>query len=210
MVKAFTTNMLGENCYVFSNNGEAVIIDCGAYSERQWLPIKKHIEDEHLTLRYCLLTHAHFDHIYGLAFVYRDFGISPQCHQLDVQLYNIADNTSMSLMGEPFPNPQPDLGANLFDGQKLQLGDVEIEVLHTPGHTLGGVCFYIEKEGILFSGDTLFAGSVGRTDLPGGSMSQEINSIRNRILVLPSETKIYPGHGSYTTIEFEKDNNPYF
>ena len=210
MVKDFTTNMLGENCYVFSHNGEAAIIDCGAYSERHWLPIKKYIEAEGLTLRYCLLTHTHFDHIYGLTFVHRDFGLLPQCHQLDAALYASADATCMSLMGEPFPNPQPALGSFLFDGQKLQLGGTEIEVLHTPGHTVGGVCFYVKADGILFSGDTLFAGSIGRTDFPGGSMSQEINSIRTRLLVLPPDTKVFPGHGSYTTIQHEMACNPYF
>lgn len=210
MVKAFVCNNIAENCYVLSSNGEAAIIDCGAYSDRHWEPIKQYIESESLTLRYVLQTHAHFDHVYGLCFVERDYGLHPFLHQADEVLYEHTNEATMAILGISFPNPLPPIGGYLFDGQKLQLGDVEIEVIHTPGHTPGGVSLYVEKESILFSGDTLFAGSVGRSDFPGGDFDTEISSIRERLLTLPDLTVVYPGHGPQTTIQHEKSCNPYF
>lgn len=211
MIKSFVTNNIGENCHIFSSgNGEAVIIDCGAYSERQWELIKQYIDKEGLTLKYALQTHAHFDHIYGLCFVERDFGLKPFIHTADKQLYEHADDTCMALMGVPFPNPQPEIGRLLQDGDKLLLGECTIEVIHTPGHTHGGVCFYIPEEGVLFSGDTLFQGSIGRTDFPGGDYETELSSIRNSLFTLPPHTKVYPGHGPSTTIDYEMKYNPYF
>ncbi len=209
MLKSFISNHIGENTYVFSHNGEAAIIDCGAYGEHAWQPIQQYIKEQGLTLRYALQTHTHFDHIYGLHYVERDFGIAPIFHAADHLLYTHANDSTMAMMGEPFPTPLPSPSAYITDGQKIELGGVTIEVIHTPGHTPGGVCFYIEEEGILFCGDTLFAGSVGRTDLPGGNMDTEISSIRERLLVLPENTIVYPGHGPQTTIGREKATNPY-
>lgn len=209
MVKSFIANFIEENTYVVDCDGEAAIIDCGAYSEVNWKPILEYIRGNNLQVRYALQTHTHFDHIFGLCFVDRDFGIKPMCHAADLQQYINADETTMALMRQRFPNPLPPIKEYLTDGQKLQMGAATIEVIHTPGHTPGGVCFYIEKEGLLFSGDTLFAGSVGRTDLPGGNMSQEIESIQQRLMQLPPTTIVYPGHGPKTTIQHEKACNPY-
>lgn len=210
MVKSFLSNHIGENTFVLNDGNEAAIIDCGAYSEKQWEPILRYIKENNLNVRYALQTHTHFDHIYGLRFVERDLGIKAMCHNADKWLYDHANETTMALMGETFPTPQPEIDATLHDGQLLKLGTLTIEVLHTPGHTEGGVCFYIEQENIVFCGDTLFAGSIGRTDFPGGNFEMEISSIRERLLTLPPDTIAYPGHGPQTTIQQEISCNPYF
>lgn len=209
MTKTFVTNHLGENCYVLSIGHEAALIDCGAFEEQKWTPIRQYIENEQLTLRYSLLTHTHFDHIYGLHFVERDFGVRPLFHQADLFLYQHADETHRLMMGCPFPYSVPEADGFLQDGQHLELGGKTIEVIHTPGHTPGGICFYVEEEGILFSGDTLFAESIGRSDLPGGDFETEISSIRERLLTLPEATKVYCGHGPSTSILHERYYNPY-
>lgn len=209
MVKSFITNPISENCHVLSIGREAALIDCGAYSEQQWAPIRAYIEKEQLSLRYALQTHTHFDHIYGLHFVERDFGIRPLIHQADLLLYQHADESTLAIMGVPFPNPLPEVAGFLQDGQMLKLGTTNIEVLYTPGHTPGGVCFYVADEGVLFTGDTLFAHSIGRTDLPGSDFETELSSIRERLLPLPDSTVVYPGHGPHTTIGHERNNNPF-
>ena len=160
-------------------------------------------------MRYALQAHTHFDHIYGLHFVERDYGVRPLFHEADLFLYQRADETHRLMMGCPFPHPVPEAGGFLHDGQQLELGGQQIEVIHTPGHTPGGVCFYVPSENLLFTGDTLFAESIGRTDLPGGDYEMEISSIRERLLPLPDLTKICCGHGPSTTIIHERHYNPY-
>lgn len=209
-IKRFVVNPIGENCYVISEGKDGAIIDCGAFSERDWMPIKDYLEKNEITLRYALQTHMHFDHVYGLHFVERDYGIRPTCHIADQIIYDNAANMSQSFIGVRFDLKLPKIDAYLKDGQKLSLGSKIIEIIHTPGHTPGGLCFYIEEENLLFSGDTLFQGSIGRTDFPGGSMSMEISSIKERLFILPDSTTVYPGHGDATTIEWEKKHNMYF
>ena len=209
MTKTFVTNPIGENCHVLSIGREAALNDCGAYNEQKWASIRTYLEQEQLTVRYALQTHTHFDHIYGLHFVERDYGVRPLFHEADLFLYQRADDTHRLMMGCPFPHPVPEAGGFLHDGQQLELGGQQIEVIHTPGHTPGGVCFYVPSENLLFTGDTLFAESIGRTDLPGGDYEMEISSIRERLLPLPDLTKVYCGHGPSTTIIHERHYNPY-
>ena len=209
MTKTFVTNPIGENCHVLSIGHEAALIDCGAYNEQKWASIRTYLEQEQLIVRYALQTHTHFDHIYGLHFVERDYGVRPLFHEADLFLYQRADDTHRLMMGCPFPHPVPEAGGFLHDGQQLELGGQQIEVIHTPGHTPGGVCFYVPSENLLFTGDTLFAESIGRTDLPGGDYEMEISSIRERLLPLPDLTKICCGHGPSTTIIHERHYNPY-
>lgn len=208
-IKAFETNIIGENCYVVSDDKYGCIIDCGAFNESTWNQIKQYIETEKIELIYALQTHAHFDHVYGLGFVKRDYGIAPMMHSMELSVYN-----NVPVMANGFGLPQPTLPLPAVekyfnDGDTISLGELKIEVIHTPGHTPGGVCFYIESEGVLFSGDTLFQGSIGRTDFPGGSQRMEIESIRERLFTLPDSTTVYPGHGIKTTIKYEKQYNLY-
>lgn len=217
-IKTFTVNPLGVNCYVVSHGGEAAIIDCGCFSEKEWTAIRDYIEAEHLCVKHVLLTHGHFDHIYGLRFVERDLQLKPCLHKLDEQTYLNAMDMAFQFIGVRLPGQLPNIDCFLTDGQKLVLGrddnddkqGVTLEVLHTPGHTPGGVSFYCAQEGIVFSGDTLFQGSLGRTDFPGGDMQTEIDSIRERLFTLPDQTRVLPGHGPATTIAYEKMYNPYF
>lgn len=208
-IKTFPVNPLGVNCYVVSDNGEAAIIDCGCFEAREWKRIKEYIESEHLTPKHILQTHAHFDHVYGLRFVERDYGMHPLLHKLDKEQYEHSLDMLVQFMGVRLPGELPEIGGFLSDGQQIALGSRLLTVIHTPGHTPGGVCFYMEQDGILFSGDTLFQGSIGRTDFPGGSMQTEIDSVRERLLTLPDSVRVLPGHGPTTTIEYERHNNMY-
>lgn len=215
-IKTFTVNPLGVNCYVISHAGEAAIIDCGCFTEKEWMTIKTYFEQEKLQLKYVLQTHGHFDHTYGLQYVKRDFGLSPWLHAQEVETYNNAADMAYQFIGVRLPVELPAIAGTFVHGDKFSLGNesqgtaTTLEVLHTPGHTPGGVCFHCAAEGILFSGDTLFQGSLGRADLPGGDMLTEIDSIMKQLFTLPDDTRVLPGHGPETTIGHERKYNPYF
>lgn len=209
-IKTFTVNPLGENCYLLYNEyRQAAIIDCGAYESYECTEIAHYIETERLELQYVLLTHAHFDHIFGLPFLYRTYGVKPMMNQEDQIMYDHANEMCMSVFGARLKEQMPEHGEYLVEGQTIALGEDKLQVICTPGHTPGGVCFYDEAGKQLFSGDTLFYGSVGRTDFIGGNQMQEIHSICNKLLTLPDNVRVYPGHGPATTIGFERTNNCY-
>ena len=208
-MKAFQVNELGVNCYLIwdDKSREAALIDCGAQAEYEWDAINIEMKGRNLMLKYALLTHCHFDHIMGLPFIHRTYGLCPIFHELDQRVYDAMPQMAAQF-GISMPLPMPAPHRYVKDGDELTLGEETIKIIHTPGHTWGGVCYYAEKSGVLFSGDTLFRGSLGRTDL-GGDMDEELNSIKKRILTLPGETLIYPGHGPSTTAAWEMQNNPY-
>lgn len=211
MVKTFCTNPLSENTYLYyDETGEGVIIDCGAYNVAEENEIARYVQENNITLKYALLTHGHFDHCYGLHFIHQKYGLKPLLHCADEKFYTNAELISAQLCGLPMNNPLPPIGEYISEETVITFGHTSLTVIHTPGHTPGGVCYYNAQEGILFSGDTLFQGSVGRTDMPGGSMQQEINSIVSKLMVLPVETRVYTGHGPSTTIGYEQTNNMYF
>lgn len=204
-IKTFTINPIEVNCYVVSDETkEAVIIDPGFFSESEWSVAKKYIADEGLSVKHCLLTHAHFDHIMGCYLVEKDINVLPTCHVEDAELYNGLDKQVEFFLGPYLQAPkQPVLGKCVNDGCKISFGTHVLEVLHTPGHSKGCVCFYCSNESILFSGDTLFCGGMGRTDLEGGNYSTLMKSLA-RLSTLPECTTVYPGHGTKTTIANEK------
>lgn len=208
-IKRFTVNPLQENCYALCDSGECAIIDCGALTESEWATIKAWIDAHGGVLKYVLQTHMHFDHIFGLRYADRDYKVKALCHSADVYNYTYANKQISSMLGIEIEIGLPALGGSLTDGQKLQLGTTTIDVIHTPGHTPGGLCFYFSQENVVFSGDTLFQGSLGRADLDGGDMLTEIASIRERLLVLPESTRVLPGHGEETTIGYESKYNMY-
>ncbi len=187
-VKSFTVGPLAANCYVVSAGGDAVVVDPGAEAAR----IIKAVGERRVAA--ILATHGHSDHVGAVK--------------------ELAAAT-----GAPFMVPAGDLalaekyvGAQaavpLNDGDRLDFGDISLKVIATPGHTPGSSCFY--APGLLFSGDTLFAGGVGRTDLPGGSSDALFSSIRERIFTLAGDTVVYPGHGERTTVARERESNPFF
>lgn len=211
-IKKFIVNPIEENTYIVSDEtGEAVIIDCGCFDEFEWEEINSYLQKNELTPVHLLNTHAHFDHILGNRFAFKEYGLKTEMHEADIPLYQNLNLQINMFFGQAFANEDllTPLGTTLKNGDTIKFGNCELAVLHTPGHSPGGICFYSEKEKQLFSGDTLFKCSVGRTDLQGGNFEQLSVSIKSKLSKLDSETTVYPGHGPSTTIGFEKLNNPY-
>ena len=210
-IQRFEVNPVQENCYVVSDETkEAAVIDCGALYDQERKAVVNYIKENGLTLRHVLCTHAHFDHIFGLDTLYEEFGVKPRLHPADRQIYDSMRQQVMAFFGTRYDKTMPPLGDDLSDGELIPLGNSELKVLHTPGHSPGSVLFYCESEKILFAGDTLFRMSVGRTDLQGGSWQQLMHSLHHVVAVLPKDVTVYTGHGPSTTIGDETSMNPYF
>ena len=202
--------MLHENCYLVYDEAsrEAAVIDPGFYWNEEKRKFAKFIEENNLQIKYLLCTHLHFDHIFGTAFIENTYGVRISASLED---WPWIENfiPSVTRFGiEPNEMPRP-IGTPLHDGDLLMLGDEQIQCISTPGHSAGGMCFYIPSNAILFAGDTLFQGSIGRTDFADGSYAQLIQSIQKRLLILPDDTVVYPGHGGPTSIGNEMKYNPY-
>lgn len=209
-VKRFTCNMLAENCYVVSDETRAaVIIDCGALYEEENEAIASYIKAENLTPAHLLCTHGHFDHCIGNGFIYQKYGLKPEAHHEDQFLMETMKAQTRDFLGIELPTDVPPVGTYFKGNDQISFGSHTLQILHTPGHTPGGVVFYSQEERIAFSGDTLFRMSIGRTDFEGGSYEQIINSLQQVLAKLPGETKVYPGHGPATTIAEEIRYNPY-
>ena len=192
------------NCYIVfdEETKDALVIDPGAAAGR----IAEKIREKDLKPHAILLTHGHFDHILAADELRREFSVKLLCSEAEREL--CVD--PVLNVGQQFGCACSVLPDETFvDGGKLTFGALSCTVIATPGHTKGGVCFYFEREGVLFSGDTLFFESVGRTDFPGGSAATLVASVKERLFVLPDATKVYPGHGPATSIAYEKENNPY-
>lgn len=208
-IQRFTVNPLQENCYVASDDtGECVIIDCGAYNEAEYAEIAKYIHENNLKPVHHLLTHAHFDHCFGAGFVYNEFGLKPEMHINDQSLYEKMGEQTQQIMNMPLEMEMPPAGKYLNEKDVITFGNTKMVVLETPGHSPGCVFYYCENEKIAFSGDTLFKGSIGRTDFMGGSMFKIIMSLRT-ICQMDDDIKLYPGHGEETTIGYECATNMY-
>ncbi len=200
---------LQTNCYLLGDeeSGKAVVIDPGSEGERIYGRLRK----LGLDLSAILITHAHYDHSLAA------WTLKKLCGS---EIYlNSEDRNSLlqvifGLAARFFPEIRPvspnEVDRTLAEGDRLQFGAIRIEVLATPGHTPGHVSFYLKDQGIVFSGDLIFAGSIGRTDFAGGSLQQLLESVRTRIFSLPEQTLIYPGHGPVTTVGREKSQNPFF
>ena len=193
------------NCSILGDetSGEAIVADPGDDLPRILAVLAKH----KLTLKQILVTHAHIDHIAGAQQLKRLTGAPILYNQRDLALVKIMD-VQAGWLGVPVPEVAPP-DASLEDGQRVAVTGISGTILHTPGHTEGSVCLYLPERSLLLAGDTLFAGSIGRTDLPGGDTRTLLNSIRTRLLTLPGETVVVPGHGPNTTIKREAEHNPF-
>lgn len=210
-IQAFTCNMVEENTYIVydTETREAAIVDCGAFYPHERQAIVDYLHEHDLRVVHLLNTHAHFDHIFGLQWASDTFELLPVLHQKEEPFYFAAEESLRLFFPNPFPLPVPPVKQWLKDGDYILLGNHQLQVLFTPGHTPGGVCFYDETSAVLFAGDSLFLENIGRCDLPGGNLSTLISSLRNKLLVLPDAVVVYPGHGPTTTIGHERQHNPY-
>ena len=209
-IKTFTCNMLSENCYVVSDEtNDCVIIDCGAFYPEEAQAIIRFINDNHLTPRHLLCTHGHFDHCMGNGFIFKAFGLKPKVHHDDSFLMEKMEQQTSEILGIPIHLDVPPVDCYLTDSDTITFGSHTLRLLHTPGHTPGGIVFYEADEHIAFSGDTLFRMSVGRTDFDRGSWQQLMKSLTTVIAHLPADTTAYCGHGPQTTIGDELRYNPY-
>jgi len=203
-IKVFIVGMVSTNCFVVSNvtTKQAFVIDPGDDEDM----IIKYLDEEKLSVEGVLLTHGHFDHIYGAESISKKYGVPLYAHETEAALLKDPTKNASQMVGRVISLSGV---TTIKDDEILNIGGFELKVIHTPGHTAGSVCFYCDKTNVLFSGDTLFQESVGRTDFPTGSGSQIIRSIREKLAVLPDDTTVFPGHGPATTIRYEKANNPY-
>ena len=209
-VRTFVCNMLHENCHLAYDeiSREAAVIDPGFYWDEEKRKFAKFIEENNLHIKYLLCTHLHFDHIFGTTFIEDTYSVrlsaSPEDNDWITNFTRSAERFGIPVNDTPRP-----VGHPLHDGDTLTLGEETLKCIATPGHSAGGMCFYAPESGILFAGDTLFQGSIGRTDFTDGNYAQLIHSIQKQLLVLPPETIVYPGHGDPTSIGDEAQYNPY-
>lgn len=205
LFESFPVGPLACNCTILGDEEtrEAIVIDPGDDISR----IHKRLTEQGLKLKQILVTHGHIDHVGGALKLKRLTGAPIYLNENDLPQLEMMDAQAEWLGIAPPETSPPDEG--LKDGQLVGLEHYPAQVLHTPGHTQGSICLHFAPAGLLIAGDTLFAGSIGRTDLPGGNFDQIIASLRSRLLTLPDETKVLPGHGPATTIGEERASNPF-
>ena len=196
------------NCYILRKDDSAkdcLIIDPGLEAAE----LIEFLDEQKLNPVAVVLTHGHIDHIAGLAELRSRFGkIKVYIHNHDAEMLTEPNINLSTMSGIAFVTDAEDV--SLKERDVIDLAGVKLLVLHTPGHTPGGISLYSKDAGVVFVGDTLFAESIGRTDFPGGSMSQLLNNVREKLFTLPDDTEVYPGHGPATTIGAEKAHNPFF
>lgn len=199
ILKIFREPPIDNNNYLLidEESKEAALIDCSTVDS----DVRMFLKEAGATLKYILLTHGHFDHVAGI----RPTEAKVVMHEADL---NILNQTNLYLPAFGIPEITiPKIDIFIKDNDILRLGDTEIKVIHTPGHTQGGVCYLVDD--MLFSGDTIFRESVGRCDLEGGDFVQIVDSIKSKIFILPENIKIYPGHGKSTDVAWEKEHNQF-
>ena len=207
---SFSTRLFGENVFLLfdETSREAAIIDPGMMEDGEFSQLEEMVSQEGLHVKYVLLTHAHIDHACAAKWAADKYG-APICGSTADQMYASSMKQQAQLFHLPIRPDTFKIDTPLSEGDVLTLGDTTIQVIATPGHTKGGLGYYIPQDSIAFVGDTIFNGSVGRTDLPGGDFATLSESIRTKIYTLPADTILHSGHGPSTTVLKEKNFNPY-
>lgn len=208
-IKSFEFNYFQENTFLlYDDTREAVLIDCGCCRKDEEKELSDFISENGLILKHLLCTHLHLDHIFGNGYIHKTYGLAPEANKQDAELLpSPAEQARLFGLRQPVENVP--LGKYLVGGETIRFGRSELQVLSVPGHSPGSVAFYNKKNGFAIVGDALFAGSIGRTDLWGGNQEILLAAIRDKLLSLPDETVIYPGHGAETRVIDEQLNNPY-
>lgn len=197
------------NTYILADDsGDCVVIDCGCYDKEEFKTFEKFIEENKLNPVLLLNTHCHLDHVFGNGFMLEKYGLRAFSSELD-EGNRINATQHSTLFGLTMETP-PDPAGFLSDNQVITFASADLVALLVPGHTAGSLAYYCPKDNIVFTGDALFSGSIGRTDLPGGNYETLIAAIKNKLFVLPPDTIVYPGHGNATTIGKEIQTNPFF
>lgn len=210
-IRQFTFNLFQENTYVVydENSSDCAIIDPGCYYPEEEKSLLNFLKDNGLVPSKVLYTHCHLDHTFGARFLAKQFSTisfyADAKEQTNIDIFH----EQGVLFGIDVKEEPPSISHYVYEGEKITVGNMQFSVLETPGHSAGGVCYYCESGKVLFSGDTLFCGSIGRSDLYGGNYQQLIQSIKNKILSLPDDVTVYCGHGYATTVREEKQGNPY-
>lgn len=204
-INSIRVSVFSTNCYLVQNteSREGFLIDPGDYEEK----ILALLQEKEVKLSAIYLTHGHLDHMMAAERIRREYEVPVYCHEAEIAvLADPAMNLTSRFLRRPYV---PEGVQGLKDGEEFTVAGVRVRVLHTPGHTPGGCCYYLPEEGVLFSGDTLFYRSIGNTEFPGGSMGALVRSVREKLYVLPEETVVYAGHGEETDIGSEKQENPF-
>jgi hydroxyacylglutathione hydrolase len=207
-LKSFTFNPFQQNTYlIYDDENTAYLIDAGNSTTSENLELKNFISGRNLNLKRFLLTHAHIDHVLGNRFIFDTYGLLPELHRSELFFIDKMQQSAAmyGLSCEQSPAPEKFLN----EGDKIMLGKYELDCLLTPGHSPGSISFYNKENKFLIGGDVLFRGSIGRSDLPGGDHNTLIRSIKEKLLILGDDIKVYSGHGPSTTIGYEKQNNPF-
>lgn len=210
-IQRFICNPIRENTYIVSDDTkECVIIDCGALYDAEKEAIKEYIESNGLTPKHLIATHGHVDHNFGDKFVFDNWGLKPEVGTADNDFYKEMPKNALGVCGIDGLTDDDfvPVGKCLSGDDVIEFGNHKFTILETPGHSPGGVVYYCEEEKVVFTGDTLFQGSIGRTDFEGGSMFMIIQSLR-MLSQLPDDVRVFPGHGEATTIGNEVATNPY-
>jgi hydroxyacylglutathione hydrolase len=207
-IKTFVFNSFQENTYLlFDETKECIIVDAGCYTQNEYNELSSFIEKNNLTPVKLINTHGHIDHILGIEYFAKKYNLKAEAHVNDIPIIEQA-----SFYGKVFGldlENHPKIDVYLKEGDVVSFGNSSIQVFHVPGHSPGSVAFYSAPDNFVITGDVLFKGSIGRTDLTGGSLDQLMDSINSKLLTLPDDTLVFPGHGSTTTIGEERNTNPF-
>jgi len=207
-IHSLTVGPLATNCYIIicERTRKSLIIDPG-FSAEESNDILKEIVQHGFKVENIINTHGHVDHISGNGFLKAFTKCNILIHKKDASMLTNPQRNLSYMLGHSVISPEAD--SLVENGEIIEVGNLKLEVIHTPGHTEGSISLYCEEEGVVFTGDTLFAGSIGRTDLPGSSFEEIMRSLKEKLMNLPDETVVYPGHGDKTTIGREKRINPF-